>query len=159
MTSLTRNDPGHTQGREDGPDGLRAIAIHTDTHPGFMTDWQSPLFVLMTQAEGMSVLHETVFEDRIRYPAMVVAAMGGEIGLDSEVGAGSTFTLSIPLLVALNAFFVAAETGRAIMPPRRLSLSTRTVTENSRASRVRSASARNDTSEPSDASHADCTKS
>ena len=61
--------------------GLRAIAVHTDTHPGFMTDWQSPLFVLMTQAEGMSVLHETVFEDRIRYPASVVAAMGGEIEL------------------------------------------------------------------------------
>jgi UDP-N-acetylglucosamine 1-carboxyvinyltransferase len=61
--------------------GLSAIAIHTDTHPGFMTDWQSPLFVLMTQAEGMSVLHETVFEDRIRYPATVVAAMGGEIEL------------------------------------------------------------------------------
>lgn len=62
-------------------DGLRAVAIHTDTHPGFMTDWQSPLFVLMTQAEGMSVLHETVFEDRVRYPASVVAAMGGEIEL------------------------------------------------------------------------------
>ena len=61
--------------------GLRAIAVHTDTHPGFMTDWQSPLFVLMTQAEGMSVLHETVFEDRVRYPASVVAAMGGEIEL------------------------------------------------------------------------------
>ena len=61
--------------------GLSAIAIHTDTHPGFMTDWQSPLFVLMTQAEGMSVLHETVFEDRIRYPATVVQAMGGEIEL------------------------------------------------------------------------------
>ena len=63
------------------PDGLRAIAIHTDTHPGFMTDWQSPMFVLMTQAEGMSVLHETVFEDRVRYPAEVVKAMGGEIEL------------------------------------------------------------------------------
>lgn len=68
---------------------LRAIAIHTDTHPGFMTDWQSPMFVLMTQAEGMSVLHETVFEDRIRYPAAVVAAMGGEIELfDTCLGSG-----------------------------------------------------------------------
>ncbi|MDZ7674674.1 MAG: UDP-N-acetylglucosamine 1-carboxyvinyltransferase [Acidimicrobiales bacterium] len=61
--------------------GLHPVAIHTDTHPGFMTDWQSPLFVLMTQAEGMSVLHETVFEDRVQYPASVVAAMGGEIEL------------------------------------------------------------------------------
>lgn len=60
---------------------LRAVALHTDTHPGFATDWQSPLLVLMTQAEGMSVLHETVFEDRVRYPAGVIRAMGGEIEL------------------------------------------------------------------------------
>jgi UDP-N-acetylglucosamine 1-carboxyvinyltransferase len=58
---------------------LKAVAVHTDTHPGFATDWQSPLMVLMTQAEGMSVLHETVFEDRVRYPAGVISAMGGEI--------------------------------------------------------------------------------
>ncbi|HSK95802.1 MAG TPA: UDP-N-acetylglucosamine 1-carboxyvinyltransferase, partial [Euzebyales bacterium] len=62
-------------------DRLRPVALHTDTHPGFMTDWQSPLLVLMTQASGMSVLHETVFEDRVRYPATVVKAMGGEIEL------------------------------------------------------------------------------
>jgi UDP-N-acetylglucosamine 1-carboxyvinyltransferase len=62
-------------------EGLRPVALHTDTHPGFMTDWQSPLLVLMTQAQGMSVLHETVFEDRVRYPATVVSAMGGEIEL------------------------------------------------------------------------------
>ena len=58
---------------------LRSVAIHTDTHPGFATDWQSPLLVLMTQAAGMSVLHETVFEDRVKYPADVIDAMGGEI--------------------------------------------------------------------------------
>ena len=45
--------------------GLRPAAVQTDTHPGFMTDWQPPLIVLMTQAEGMSVLHETVYEDRL----------------------------------------------------------------------------------------------
>jgi UDP-N-acetylglucosamine 1-carboxyvinyltransferase len=53
------------------PNGLRAAAVHTDTHPGFMTDWQQPLMVLFTQAEGMSVLHETVFENRLVYvPAL-----------------------------------------------------------------------------------------
>jgi UDP-N-acetylglucosamine 1-carboxyvinyltransferase len=60
------------------PDGLRAAAVHTDTHPGFMTDWQQPLMVLFTQAEGMSVLHETVFENRLVYvPAL--QKMGCEI--------------------------------------------------------------------------------
>ncbi len=48
--------------------------------PRFMTDWQTPLMVLFTQAEGMSVLHETVYEDRFVYvPAL--QAMGGEIEL------------------------------------------------------------------------------
>src|SRR3984957_6635076 len=60
------------------PSGLRAAAVATDTHPGFMTDWQQPLMVLFTQAEGMSVLHETVFENRLGYvPAL--QQMGCEI--------------------------------------------------------------------------------
>ncbi|WP_245930125.1 UDP-N-acetylglucosamine 1-carboxyvinyltransferase [Allonocardiopsis opalescens] len=60
------------------PDGLRSAAVHTDTYPGFVTDWQTPLVVLFTQAEGMSVLHETVFENRLVYvPAL--QSMGCEI--------------------------------------------------------------------------------
>jgi UDP-N-acetylglucosamine 1-carboxyvinyltransferase len=64
------------------PGGLKAAAVQTDVHPGFMTDWQTPLMVLFTQAEGMSVLHETVYEDRFVYvPAL--QKMGGEIELFS----------------------------------------------------------------------------
>jgi UDP-N-acetylglucosamine 1-carboxyvinyltransferase len=60
------------------PSGLRPAAVLTDTHPGFMTDWQQPLMVLFTQADGMSVLHETVFENRLVYvPAL--QKMGCEI--------------------------------------------------------------------------------
>ncbi len=62
------------------PDGLTPAAVQTDTHPGFMTDWQTPLVVLFTQADGMSVLHETVYEDRLVYvPAL--KQMGAEIEL------------------------------------------------------------------------------
>jgi UDP-N-acetylglucosamine 1-carboxyvinyltransferase len=59
---------------------LKPAAVQTDTHPGFMTDWQPPLIVLMTQADGMSVLHETVYEDRLGY-VEAVKSMGGEIEL------------------------------------------------------------------------------
>ena len=60
------------------PDGLHPAAVHTDTHPGFATDWQTPLMVLFTQARGMSVLHETVYENRLVYtPAL--QSMGCEI--------------------------------------------------------------------------------
>ena len=32
-----------------------------------MTDWQSPWAILMTQADGVSVVHETVFENKMGY--------------------------------------------------------------------------------------------
>jgi UDP-N-acetylglucosamine 1-carboxyvinyltransferase len=72
-----------------GDDGLRPVAIQTDTHPGFMTDWQPPLIVLMTQAEGMSVLHETVYEDRLVY-VEALKQMGSEIELFDTCLGGPT---------------------------------------------------------------------
>ena len=48
-------------------DVLRPCALRTSAHPGFMTDWQPPLVVLCTRAHGMSVVHETIFENRLGY--------------------------------------------------------------------------------------------
>ena len=57
-----------------------AIVLETDVHPGFMTDWQQPFTVLLTQAEGMSVVHETIYEDRFGYVA-ALQEMGAHIAL------------------------------------------------------------------------------
>jgi UDP-N-acetylglucosamine 1-carboxyvinyltransferase len=46
---------------------LKAVALETDVHPGFMTDWQQPLVVALTQARGLSIVHETVYEQRLGY--------------------------------------------------------------------------------------------
>jgi UDP-N-acetylglucosamine 1-carboxyvinyltransferase len=46
---------------------LSPLEIRTDVHPGFMTDWQQPLAVLLTQAQGTSTIHETIYEDRFAY--------------------------------------------------------------------------------------------
>lgn len=46
---------------------LKPIDIETLPHPGFMTDWQAPWALLMTQANGISTVHETVFESRFSY--------------------------------------------------------------------------------------------
>jgi UDP-N-acetylglucosamine 1-carboxyvinyltransferase len=46
---------------------LHAVALETDVHPGFMTDWQQPLVVALTQAQGLSIVHETVYERRLGY--------------------------------------------------------------------------------------------
>ncbi len=60
-----------------------AIALETDVHPGFMTDWQQPFTILLTQARGMSVVHETIYEDRFGYTS-ALEGMGAHIGLYSK---------------------------------------------------------------------------
>jgi len=46
-------------------DHLQAINITTHEYPGFPTDLQSCYTVLLTQAQGMSVVHETIYESRL----------------------------------------------------------------------------------------------
>lgn len=46
---------------------LKSTDITTIPHPGFNTDTQGPWAILMTQAEGVSTIHETVFENRFGY--------------------------------------------------------------------------------------------
>jgi len=46
---------------------LKAIKIATHEYPGFPTDMQPPMTVLLTQAEGMSLVHETIYESRLLY--------------------------------------------------------------------------------------------
>lgn len=46
---------------------LKATDIITAIYPGFMTDWQAPWALLMTQAHGISTVKETIYEDRFGY--------------------------------------------------------------------------------------------
>ncbi|MDC3416726.1 UDP-N-acetylglucosamine 1-carboxyvinyltransferase [Aquibacillus salsiterrae] len=50
-----------------GPDKLKATDIKTLPHPGFPTDMQSQMMALMLNAEGTSVITETVFENRFMH--------------------------------------------------------------------------------------------
>ncbi len=59
-------------------DLLVATDVVTSIYPGFMTDWQSPWAVLMTQAEGVSTIHETVFENKCGY-YLELKKMGAKI--------------------------------------------------------------------------------
>ncbi|MBB65170.1 MAG: UDP-N-acetylglucosamine 1-carboxyvinyltransferase [Waddliaceae bacterium] len=51
--------------REGPLDG--GLHLETDVHPGFLTDWQQPFVVMLTQAQKSSVIHETVYENRFGY--------------------------------------------------------------------------------------------
>ncbi len=64
---------------------LKPTDVITLPHPGFMTDWQAPWAVFMTQAGGVSTIHETVFESRFSYVSEL-QKMGADIAFfDPEV--------------------------------------------------------------------------
>ena len=61
----------------------RSLVLETDVHPGFMTDWQQPLIVALTQTEGLSIVHETVYENRLGF-TRALNEMGATIQLYRE---------------------------------------------------------------------------
>ncbi|MEK7481093.1 MAG: UDP-N-acetylglucosamine 1-carboxyvinyltransferase [Patescibacteria group bacterium] len=46
---------------------LKPLDIKTKEYPGFVTDYQAPFTVLLTQAQGQSLVFETIFEGRLNY--------------------------------------------------------------------------------------------
>lgn len=64
-------------------DSLKPVVIETDVHPGFMTDWQQPLVVALTQADGQSIVHETVYENRFGFTD-ALNEMGADIVVHKE---------------------------------------------------------------------------
>jgi UDP-N-acetylglucosamine 1-carboxyvinyltransferase len=64
--------------------GYRATDIQTAPYPGLATDLQPPTAVLLTQATGVSRVHEAIFEDRLEWLGEV-ARMGANVEmLDSH---------------------------------------------------------------------------
>ncbi len=57
---------------------LKSVDITTREYPGFATDLQAPFTVLMTQAEGMSLIHETIYNGRLFYTD-ILNQMGADI--------------------------------------------------------------------------------
>ena len=67
---------------------LNSIVLETDVHPGFMTDWQQPLVVALTQATGLSIVHETVYENRLGFTD-ALRRMGANIQVYRECLGGT----------------------------------------------------------------------
>lgn len=49
------------------PSTIKAVDIRTMPYPGFPTDLQPPFSSLMTQASGVGIISETVFENRFKH--------------------------------------------------------------------------------------------
>jgi UDP-N-acetylglucosamine 1-carboxyvinyltransferase len=81
----------HADNNSDGTDTLsvkagsklRALGVTTQEYPGFPTDMQAQYMSLMTQAEGSSVITETIFENRFMH-ALELARMGADISVNGR---------------------------------------------------------------------------
>lgn len=65
------------------PQEIQPINIKTLVYPGFPTDLGQPMSVLLTQASGMSIFEETVWENRMGH-IKYLQKMGAEITLNSQ---------------------------------------------------------------------------
>jgi UDP-N-acetylglucosamine 1-carboxyvinyltransferase len=64
--------------RVRGVEKMTAVAVQALPYPGLATDLQAPMAVLLTQAEGVSYLHERVFDNRLLYVSEL-RKMGAEV--------------------------------------------------------------------------------
>jgi UDP-N-acetylglucosamine 1-carboxyvinyltransferase len=62
---------------------LRSVDMTTEEYPGFATDLQAQYMALMTQAEGIAIVVETIFDNRFMH-AQELARMGANIRLDGK---------------------------------------------------------------------------
>ena len=62
---------------------LRSVDMTTEEYPGFATDLQAQYMALMTQAEGIAIIIETIFENRFMH-AQELARMGANIRLEGK---------------------------------------------------------------------------
>jgi UDP-N-acetylglucosamine 1-carboxyvinyltransferase len=62
---------------------LRSVDIVTEEHPGFATDLQAQFMSLMTQAEGIAIVSERIFENRFMHVPELVR-MGASIRTDGS---------------------------------------------------------------------------
>src|SRR5438105_3816093 len=62
---------------------MKSVDITTQEYPGFATDLQAQYMALMTQADGISIVTETIFENRFMH-AQELMRMGANIRLDGR---------------------------------------------------------------------------
>jgi UDP-N-acetylglucosamine 1-carboxyvinyltransferase len=75
--------PDATTMRVRGAKKLLAADVTTEEYPGFATDMQAQFMALASQAEGTSVITETIFENRFLH-ASEMMRMGANISVDGH---------------------------------------------------------------------------
>ncbi|MCU0226498.1 MAG: UDP-N-acetylglucosamine 1-carboxyvinyltransferase [Bryobacterales bacterium] len=80
---------------------LRAQDMSTEEYPGFATDLQAQYMALMTQADGISIIRETIFENRFMH-VLELGRMGASIRIDGRqaIVAGSRKLSGAPVIAS-----------------------------------------------------------
>jgi len=100
--TLTGCDPGHLEAvihklklagvhilvkgtaiRVKGPDCIKSVDVKTQVYPGFPTDMQAQFMVLMSKAQGLSIMTETIFENRFIHVSEL-KRMGADITISGN---------------------------------------------------------------------------
>jgi UDP-N-acetylglucosamine 1-carboxyvinyltransferase len=87
---ITEEDGGL---RVKGVKSPKSVDLKTMPYPGFPTDMQAQMMALMTIAEGMSVITETIFENRFMHVAELK-----RMGADIKVEGNTAIVHGVPYL-------------------------------------------------------------
>jgi len=79
--------------KRDPTQRLKAVDVATEVYPGFATDLQAQFMALMTTAEGESVIHENIFENRFMHAPELA-----RLGADISVHAGEAVVRGVSVL-------------------------------------------------------------
>ncbi len=88
--SIEQEEPGV---RVIGPPRVKSVDIKTLPYPGFPTDLQAQFMALMTTAGGISIISETIFENRFMH-VLELQRMGGNITIEGR----SAVVRGVPML-------------------------------------------------------------
>ena len=66
--------------KRDRSQRLKAVDVQTEVYPGFATDLQAQFMALMTTADGVSTIHENIFENRFMH-APELGRLGAQIAV------------------------------------------------------------------------------
>jgi UDP-N-acetylglucosamine 1-carboxyvinyltransferase len=81
--------------RVKGQDEIESIDVKTLPYPGFPTDMQAQFMVLMSVAKGLSIISETIFENRFIHVGEL-----RRMGADITVSGNSAIVKGVPMLSA-----------------------------------------------------------
>ena len=96
--------------RVRGPERLKAVDITTMPHPGFPTDLQPPFMACLAVANGVSLIRETVFENRY-----IHAAELNRMGACIRVAGDKAIVVGVPKLVGAPVMASDLRAGAALV--------------------------------------------